>query len=261
MKRYLSLLLCLFLLYQFGFQTAVCAVETPSNQESTGAECQHIVNGETKTYHTLEQALSAVTTGRIQLLADASASAVVLKPGVTLDLNGHTVTAELCIAMSGASVIDGGENCAGGGLLKVARGNLTLIENNGNVLPVWNGTNGYIFTKVTFRQMEQADEQGVAQYIFLPELSNGEAAALLANGGEDNDLRIKVCLTWNNGQSCQFYTYSDELVKQVFDGTDQWAFYAKIAGISGIQDMTVNAVVAADSGVQATNPGISIRGN
>lgn len=253
MRRYLSFLLCLLLLLLPAF--SVYAVETPANNE--GGECLHIAGGETKTYDTLEQALSVATAGTIQMLADASTGTVVLKPSVILDLNGHTVTADICVAMSGASVLDGGEACNGGGLLKIPKGNLTLLENSNNIVPVWNGTNGYIFTKVTFRQMAKAEENGVAQYIFLPVMSN-DAAALLGNGGQDNDLKVKISLTWNNGQSCQFYTYSDDLVEQVFDGTNQWAFYARIAGIADITDMVANAVVVTDTGAQATNVSIPI---
>jgi len=217
--------------------------------------------GNTRTYRTMEEALVATKAGTIRLEGDAAAGTVVLKSGITLDLNGHTLTAELLGAMNGATVLDGGTECAGGGLLKIKKANLALAKDNGNgVIPVWNGVDGYIFTRVTFQQLARPVDIGVAQYIFLPYMSNAEAAALLADGGLDNGLKIKVSLTWSDGQSQQFYTYSDELVKKVFDGTNQWVFDLKITGIDGITDMVANPVVVADCGTQASAANTQIQG-
>lgn len=209
-------------------------------------------------YDTVEEALSAASSGTIKLQKDAIIQTAVLKPGVTLDLNGCTLAADILIAMDQAKVLDGGKDCVGGGLLKIAKGNLVLAEDNDSVIPVWNGTDGYVFTKVTFQQLAKEAGTDATQYIFLPDFSNAEAESLLIDGGLDNGLNIKVCLTWNDGYSQQFYTYADDLVKQVFDGTGSLAFDLTVTGIASIADMTASPVVATGCGVQATTAGVAV---
>ena len=219
-------------------------------------EYQYEENGETVTesYDTLKDALTAPISSaiNIKLLADATVDTVVLKPGVTLDLNGHTLTADMLIAMNGAKI-------TGDGILKIAKENLALDRNNGGVIPVWNGVDGYVFTKVSYQQMTKTAGDGTAQYIFLPTFSNTAAASLLADGGADNAVHIKVGLTWNDGQCQQFYTYSEELVSQVLASGGKLVFSLTITGIAGISDMTASAMIVTDSGAQATNIGTAIQ--
>ena len=219
--------------------------------------CEHIETA--SQYKTIEEALAVATNGTIKLLMDVTAGTILLKPGATLDLNGHTLTADSVIVFNGATILDSGENCTGGGLLKVPEENLGFMRENGQgVIPVWNGVDGYVFTKVTFQQLAMAAGEGAAQYIFLPTFSNADAAALMADGGSDNGLKMKVSLTWNDEQCQQFYTYSEDLVQKVFDGTGRWVFSLTITGIAGIEDMTAQAVVVTDSGAQATNVSTAI---
>ena len=227
-------------------------------------ENQYVVNGEliTVSYATIEDALAADNGGTIKLLADVTTDVIILKPGVTLDLNGHTLSAEYMVVANGALILDGGENCAGGGLLKIVKANLIYAQaGDKDIIPVWNGADGYIFTKVTFQQMARAAGEGAVQYIFLPALSNSDVVALLADGGLDNGIKIKVSLVWNNGRSQQFYTYEDVLVEQVFASGGSLVFSLTITGIAGIDDMAANAIVIADSGAQAANIGTAIIAN
>jgi len=214
------------------------------------------------TFTTVEAALAEATEGTVILCTDVKAGTVVVKSGVTLDLNGNTLTADSLTAVAGAIVCDGGATCTGGGLLKVAQGSLDLAKENGNgIIPVWNGEDGYIFTRVTFQQTTGTATAGAANYIFLPSFSNAAAEALLADGGMDNELTIKVCLTWNNGYSQQFYTYSDDFVKPVYDGTARYAFNLTVSGISGITDLLASPVVTTNSDTQATTSGIVLTAN
>ena len=206
-----------------------------------------------KTYYkTLEEALATATGGTIALLADATTGNLVVKPGVTLDLNGYILTANLVVAMNGAVILDGGEACIGGGSLKIAKGNLALSKDNGNVVALWNGVDGYIFTKVTYQQLANPLGNGAAQYIFLPAFSNAEANALMADGGADNGFSMKVSLVWNKGQSQQFYTYDEAFVAQVFASSGRLAFSLTVTGIADIRDMKASAVAVTDSGAQAS---------
>ena len=251
MKRILSLILAVTLML-------ACAPAILWQANAAQAMvCEHQETG--KQYQTLDDALNAVTAGTIVLLADTEANTVFLKPGITLDLGGNTLTADVVVAMNGAIITDGGAQCVGGGLLKIARDYLSFAQGNTNgIIPVWNGVDGYIFTKVGFQQLARTAGTGAAQYIFLPSMSNAEAAALLADGGLDNGLKIQVCLTWNNGSSQQFYTYSEENVMVVFDGTGSKAFDLRITGISGITDMVASPVVVADTRAQATIAGAAV---
>jgi hypothetical protein len=209
--------------------------------------------GQVLYFQTLEEAVSANTKGTIQLRDNVTAGTVILKSGMTLDLNGFTLTADYLVVMNGATMQDCGAECTGGGFVRINKENLALPVNNGDgIIAVWNGTDGYLLTRVTFQQMTRTAGLGAAQYIFLPRMSNAAAAALLADGGLDNGLKVKVSLTWNNGESQQFYTYSDVLVQKVFDGTNRWVFDLRISGVAGISDMVANPVVVADCGAEAT---------
>ena len=129
------------------------------------------------------------------------------------------------------------------------------------MVAVWNGVDGYIFTEVTFHQTTDAASAGKAKYIFLPVFSNADAEALFVDGALDNELSVKVCLTWNNGQSQQFYAYSDDLVKLVYDGTGNSAFSLTVSGISGIADLVASPIVVTTCGAEATTIGTALTGN
>lgn len=209
-------------------------------------------------YQNLTEALAFADRGTVVLLADAAIGTAFISPNVTLDLNGHVLMAYTLVVMNGATITDGGANCVGGGLLQIGKDNLIFARNNGqNIIPVWNGTEGYVFTKVIFQQLARPAE-GAAQYIFLPNFSNAQVSALLADGSSDNGIRIQVCLAWNQGQSLQYYTYSDDLVEKVYDGTGQWVFNLKVTGIAALADITASPVVITDSGALATTDNISL---
>ena len=211
----------------------------------------------TDTYNSLEEALSAAASGTVVLQSDVSAETLVVKPNVTLDLGGYTLYADALIAMDGAVVTDS-KNC---GSLKITKENLILAEDNGNVIPVWNGEDGYLFTQVEFMEMAQSAAAGAAGYIFLPVFSNAEASTLLADGGADNGLKLKVSLVWNAGRSQQLYTYDDGFVEQVFASEGSLAFSLTVTGIAGIADMTASAVMVTDSGAQAAAVGTQLTAN
>jgi hypothetical protein len=210
-------------------------------------------------YNDLEQALMVAKSGTIRLLADTTISASFVNSDVVLDLNGKVLSAQTLVAMNGATILDGGEACVGGGLLQIAEDNLIFARNNGqNVLPVWNGIDGYVFTKVTIQQLSRAGATGASQYIFLPSYTNAQASALMADGGSDNGITIKVYLNWHQGVSEQYYTYNDDKIQQVFDGTGRWVFSLNVNGIGSIADMAASAVVISDSGVQVTERSIPL---
>lgn len=247
MKKYLSFLLVFVLLF-------ACVPAMPVANAATFADC---IQGETQAW-SLDEDNAFTVSGAIVLAADITVDLVVLKPGASLDLNGYTLTANAVVVFNGGLIFDGGAACTGGGLLKVAKGNLTFAKNNGDVIPLWNGVDGYVFTKVSFQEMARAAGQAAAQYIFLPNMSNPEATALLTDGGADNGFKMKVSLVWSNGQTQQLYTYEDGFVEQVFASGGRLVFSLTITGIAGITDMAASAVIVTDSGAQAAASGKTV---
>ena len=255
MKRMLSLIVALALIL-------VCAPVIPMQVNAETVVCEYLETGKDAAtqFETFEEAMAVATGGTIKLLADVTAGTVMLKPGVTLDLNGYTLTADMLVVMNGATVLDGGADCIGGGKLKITEEKLLFVRENGQgIIPVWNGVDGYVFTKVTFQQMARAAGSGAAQYIFLPNFSNADAAALLVDGGADNGLNIKVGLTWAGGQCQQFYTYEDDLVAQVFASGGKLVFSLTVTGIAGIADMTASAMIVTDSYAQVSASATAIK--
>ena len=113
-------------------------------------------------YNTLEEAL-AVTGGTIQLLADVTADVVNLNVGVTLDLNGYTLTAD---SVSG-KVMDSKD---GEGLVKTGAQNAVLSSNDDQLI-LWDnatGNAGYRVFNYTFtnmgRDVHKNDESESAKY-------------------------------------------------------------------------------------------------
>lgn len=231
MKRLFALVLCLCMVL-------ACA---PGVAAQTGNE-------------TVEAALAAAPAGgKVTLQQDMTAGQVVITKGVTLDLNGYALTADMVIVFDGA-VIDS----KGTGKVIVAQDKLAVIADS-DTLPVWNGAQGYYtFASVTYQQMLQVAQDGsYAKYIFIPNFDL-RSLALLADGSADNDICVKVLLSWNGGASQQFYTFSDALVAQVYssanaNGVCSQVFQLTITGIAGIEDMTVCALVESATGGKISN--------
>lgn len=196
MKRVFALVVCLCMVFAM----------VPAVSAATGDVS---LNGNA-IYNTVEEALAAAVAGdTVTLNADVTAGQVIVPKGVTLDLGGYNLEAALAIAMNG-------EIC--GGNVVVAEDMLKIIGNNGGKLAVWNSENGsYSFAEPTYQQlMDVAEDLSYANYIFVPYM-DAATTALLADGGADNGISVKVLLTWNEGAS-QGWNNGQEL--QQFDAKD-----------------------------------------
>ena len=242
MKRVFALLLCLCMVFAM----------VPAASAQTGNVC--LSHGETTTYYdTVEAALDeAVEGSRIYLLTNVTAGQVIVKPGVLLDLNGFALTADLVVAADG-SIYD---ESNGAGKVIVKKENFAVVGSDNGQLPLWNPEdNCYIFADVNYQHMlNLAEDKSYAQYIFIPNFS-GKALELLKDGSQDNGVSVKVFLSWKDGTSQQFYTFSDEMVAQVYgsanaNGTLGKVFQLTVTGIAGIEDMNVCALVVSDTGTE-----------
>ena len=109
-------------------------------------------------YASLQEALLAAAekAAKVVLNANVVVDELVLQPDVTLDLNGHTLSAEYVIGFKGSAI--GGE-----GKLIVDPNKVTLDQTNGAFLPVYeNG--GYIFISVSLEN--RIALQGEKEFVF-----------------------------------------------------------------------------------------------
>ncbi len=215
-------------------------------------------------YATLEEALKASKAEDvIQLLNDVTAEELMVKNGVTLDLNGKILTADYLVSFNGASVVDATDT--GTGKLAIAKENLALSKNN-SYLPVYDEENGcYLFTRVKNDRIAVTTEGGKPKYSTSPmfkayahPLMDTEAEA--AASGVD----VIIRLTWSdsNGQyeGSQDYTFFDTSIAEVMgsyvseNGTANYEkqFYGIFVGSeieSGV-DVYVSTVVKSSAGVE-----------
>lgn len=150
--------------------------------------------------YTIKDALAKASEGDLITLVtdvDLTGSYVNVPAGVTLDLNGHNLTAEGVALFNGASIIDSAVNK---GSLVVPQGNFATANATYNMLPLWNGEayiltevahNGYLYTAET---LDTLGENQIKVY-FRPELGDSAATNfvnLLSDGAADNGLSWTV---------------------------------------------------------------------
>ena len=208
-------------------------------------------------YVTLEKALAAAQDGDVvELQKDTAEELVTVREGITLDLKGHTLTAEYFVTFNGAQTIDSSEKNTG--LLKIDS-NRVMISNDNTQLPVWNGE-GYVFTPVKFLQaMPSCDRNGFS-YVFLPRFKTG-ATNLLKDGVEGNKVTIEVRISWRTAQGRENRTvvYNDRYISAAI--TDGGALTISCGGLSKMKaegGISIESIVVSDTGVIAASAPIVV---
>lgn len=212
-------------------------------------------------YATVAQGLmDAEATQTIQMLKDSDESKAVLAVinEITLDLNGCQLTCYGLAAFNGNHVID--TSAATAGLLIVPMDNLKLARDNKEV-PLWNETNGYAFVTpntsaaLNYQYFEKCTEDGF-YFEFRPGFGyiNGESVRstyFATNGGADNGLTMVLRMTWVNslGQTVhQDFVYEDDFFYKAYQSGQ--AFFVDVTGAGAIGEITINAVIVSDTGVE-----------
>jgi hypothetical protein len=178
---------------------------------------------------------------------------VIVTKGLTLDLNGHTLTADYVVAFKDNYIVDNSADKEG--RLKVAKDNFALLsvaEDNVQ-LPIWSPAEGAYFfgTNVMLDKAPVVTESGDGfTYQFRPSLGklkdeNGTTIKNFVkiyfgdNGAADNGVEILVRLTWDKvmgdgttKQVSQEFIFEDSLVKSTGN-------YLKLT-ISGITENITN---------------------
>jgi hypothetical protein len=164
-----------------------------------------------------------------------------LNGDVTLDLGGHSLTVD-AIVNFGGQVVDSSADKSG--KIVCPQGMLMLSEDNDDLL-VWDGTESYFFTDID-QVLTQVDSgNGTYKVTFLPKFTQlARIKALLAdNGGEDNEVSIKVKLMWDGGQKT--LTYHDSMVQDVYSGN---AFTVTLTNYEAFIEQNLHLQIIVEAG-------------
>ena len=203
-------------------------------------------------YETVAEALDAARTGDVvKLTADAEEADVIVKEGITLDLNSHALTAGYVFAVNGSDIVDSSSGNTG---VLVVDPDYLMISSGNSDLPIWNGE-GFIFVDIlNFQELYTTNAAGQKQYIFLPTFET-IAHQYLVQGMENSRVKIAIRMTWEieTGSAFQNFVFNDKTVKQIIDsyanGYYSQAFYATITN-SEYADFDLKVVLISDTGVE-----------
>lgn len=217
-------------------------------------------------YPTLEEALTAAVAGdTVSLNTATEIENLIIKTGVTLDLNGYALEAEYVVGFNGSALINSAENAEG--KLFVTQNQLSLCKDN-PYLPVYDKANGcYLFTRLKNNRYSLTTDSvsGKPCYATSPMFKSyvhplmdtvGEAAA--------SGVNVIIRLTWtdSDGQyvGAQEYIYLDSSLSEVIasyvneNGSVNYnrQFYGIFVGSEIEQgvDVYVSTVVRSSTGVE-----------
>ena len=238
MKIMLRRLVCLMLalVTVLGCAGFAQAEETAAVNQTTG-----------NSYGDLDAALEEALPGdTVALQSDATASILSVFEGVTLDLNGHQLTADYVNCFG--AIVD-----SGAGLLAVAS-NRFMVQQDNPQLPI-RTEDGYRFCDVTKFNVAYREAEG--KYLFQPIISaNGHP--WLKTGFATSGVQIRVRVSWkqNEGSRSQVFSYNDGMFAQYLDSykpsSDKFSkmFTLTLLGAESFTDLTFQAVVVSDTGVE-----------
>jgi hypothetical protein len=191
----------------------------------------------------------------IVLAGNITVDSLVLTNGVSIDLNGKTLTAGYFVAFKGNDVVDATN---GTGLLVVKKDMLSLSKDNANVA-VWTGE-GYKFASVNMQGAAVTTEDGF-KVTFRPSFGS-TIKDILAQDVDKTGLQFIVRVSWyetiedEHGNPCKQYCYQDF----VFSASRMERIYSnrKVASlaVSGFtekhEDVKATIIVTSETGVEVS---------
>ena len=204
--------------YADGLTAAAGIKKTEDNTKITFEAVAFVAQNTTTnvSYGSVSEALAAAKSGEtVKMITDSLEGTIIVPVGVTLDLNGQTLTADYVVAFKDSHVVD--NSADNDGLLKAAKDQVALDVNN-EQLPAWN-ENGYQFFEISMKtQLVEDEVNDSAELKFYIEKTGDwrKLLALFADGATDNDLSVMVKLTWvaNDGKNptTQYYSYNEATI-------------------------------------------------
>ena len=207
-------------------------------------------------YESLAEAITAANaiissnpdaTVEIDLQADVTSSDITIVSGITLDLNGNTLTASSLATFKG-NVVDGSSDKSG--LLIVGKNDdgtpKCSFSTTNTQMPVYDTEKGgYAFADIEKQEdhnIVNEDNSTVFKLFFKPSFGT-TINTLLANGSKDAHVNVIIRLTYN-GDTYDL-TYNNEMVKAVY-GKDNMAFYINASGVEKFEGLIITPMVVSD---------------
>ncbi len=162
-------------------------------------------------YSSFSEAIAAAESGdTVVLQKAASEEKLILWGGVTLDLNGYTLTVDSVLCFKTANIVDSSELSAG--LLKINDYDGNMIGENNAQLPVYDPQlGGYRFFAVTvISHAVTGKESATPKYWFTIDIGNFDQLYALYQA--DGQLQIQAKLTWTQqggDMVCATYATAD----------------------------------------------------
>lgn len=212
------------------------------------------VDEKTTYYQTADEAVAAINAakaGTVELLADiTSTTDIILKSGVTLDLNGKTLDANVNDAAG--TVID-----RSGGAGKVKGATLNWVKNSTDTLVLVDGDYlrlaKYTLTKPENAVEEVQDENSV-KFWFDVRFTNPASYGVIANGG--SKFTVGASFLWN-GETAGTADFDTDLSVEKWAGlmqtTPNLSFYVKIGGLDSASATGTLSVLPTVTGKLGSN--------
>ena len=217
-----------------------------------------------KMYGQLSAALNAAKSGDTVVLLtdmDATATPLLIYPGVTLDLGSYTLVADYLIGLEGSCVtgVAVDKNGENGAKLVVPQDSIVLSATAPDgaaagykVIPVWNGDH-YIFSQAVISRQGFTVDNGTSKVTFLPNFSSYIKNSLFKTDGcADNDVSVIISVSWMESgiRVTQEYFYTTSLI---IDAMNNRELYAVMTGCETKEDLVFQIAIVADSGVQVVS--------
>ena len=214
----------------------------------------------TTSYASLDAALAAAKSGEtVKMQSDAEASGFVcVSEGVTVDLNGHTLTAKASVMAPAGSMIDSSN---GLGLLKTTRNtggsfDHVLVNSSNKQTSVYDkDARGYRFFDVSiYSYLQKLEDTTKAKVWCKPVFTNYDAYRLLAEDGTGDGMVVE--LGWTASGSYRF-KFDQTLMKKLYqaiveNGTPASALWVTFVGLDSDNASTDGGSGTIDTSILAT---------
>ena len=209
-----------------------------------------------KAYATIADAMMDCAAGQtVVLLKDTTETMVSVFEGMTLDLNGFSLTASYMSCFG--DIID--SSADNNGLLTVPANRLMIQENNAQ-MPIHNG-NGYKFAEVL--KFNARYEAATSKFGFQPFVEPG-MLELLKQGSDVTGVTIQVLVSWKQeqGYRTQSFVYNEAMVNEFLNsynpstGKYGQTFVLTLSGAENFDELSFTAVVVSDAGCSCSNASV-----